>query len=133
MTYPETKEEWWESVEKHWDNIENLVLNFYPNQASFPEKGWPANNTPQAACNQIVQELRAKHPIWKNEDFFKAYLGHLKETKDKALDRILQSTWFGMPENPSVRELPGFFEFCDLCSESYLLYRKEEDSSDSSD
>ena len=122
MSYPKTKDEWWKSVYDNWIDIEEIILNFYPNQSNFPKEGWEVTNTPQAVCNQIIQELRDKYPIWKSKDFFKAYINHLKETKDIKLDPILQSSWFGMPESPSVRKLSGFFEFCDLCSENYLLY-----------
>ena len=125
MSYPKTKEEWWRSVDDNWFDLEYIILNFYPNQKDFPEKGWPVNNTPQAACNQIIQELRDKHPIWKSQDYFKAYINHLKETEDLKLDNIFQSSWFGMPESSGVRELPSFFIFCDLCSENYVLYEEE--------
>lgn len=124
-SYPTTKDEWWESIEKNWDAIERIILDFYPNQEEFPEDGWPANNTPQGACNQIIQELRDKHPIWKSKDFFKAYINHLKDTKDTTLNNVLQMSWFGMPESGWVRETEGFFQFCDLCSESHVLFEKE--------
>jgi hypothetical protein len=124
-SYPTTKEEWWQSLEDNWDKILPMILDYYPNQDDFPEKGWPVEIAAQAACNDIIKELREKHPIWKSKDFLKAHVTHLKDTRDSALDSILQSTWFGMPENPRVRELPGFFKFCDLCSEAHVLYREE--------
>lgn len=125
-SYPKTKEEWWQFVDDNWDNLKYIVLAYYPNQQDFPEKGWPVNNTPQAVCNQIIQELRDKNPIWKNKDFFKAYIDHLRETRDTKLNEIFQASWFGMPESSRVREIPGFFTFCDLCSENHVLYEEGE-------
>lgn len=125
--YPKTKDEWWKFVDDNWDDLERIVLTYYPNQQDFPEEGWPVNNTPQAICNQIIQELRDKKPIWKSKDFFKSYINHLRKTRDNNLDGIFQDSWFGMPEDPGVREISGFHVFCDLCSESYVLYEGREE------
>ena len=129
--YPKNKEEWWGNVEKHWEDLKYIVLSYYPNQKNFPKKGWPLRGdgllaSPQSACNAVIKELRAKDPIWLDEGCFEDYLKQLKETKDVELDKIFQSSWFGMPESPSVREVPGFFVFCDLCSESSVLYEQGE-------
>ncbi len=121
MSYPKTKDEWWQSLEDNWDKVLRIILDFYPNQDDFPAKGWPVRIAAQAACNNVIKELREKHPMWKSKDFLKAHVTYLRDTKDPALESILQSSWFGMPENPWVREVPGFFQFCNLCSESYLI------------
>ncbi len=122
MSYPKNKNEWWGFVDNYWNDLESIVLNYYPNQKDFPDNGWPENNTPQAACNQIIKQLRKESRIWKNKESFKAYINHLKQTQDDKLDNIFQSSWFGMPETQSSRNLSAFHVFCDLCSESHVLY-----------
>ena len=119
--YPKTKDEWWQSLVDNWDAILRIIMDFYPNQDDFPAKGWPVEIAAGSACNQICQALRKENPMWTSKEFLEAYVTRLKDTKDIAINDILQSSWFGMPESPWVREVPGFFQFCDLCSESYLI------------
>lgn len=135
MSYPKTKDEWWKFVDDNWNNLKNIILSYYPNQDDFPEKGWPIRNdghlaAPQQACNAIIKKLRKERPIWNCKGNFEEYLNSLKKSRNVELDRIFQSSWFGMPESPRVRTLPGFYIFCDLCSESYVLYEKDNKQND---
>lgn len=130
MDYPKTKDEWWQSINNNWENLKNLILNYYPNQKDFPKEGWPLNTdgklaSPQVACNVVIKSLRKEKPVWHDKGSFEQYLDELKKDQNPELDKILQASWFGMPESSDVRSLPCFFEFCDLCSESHVLYTEE--------
>lgn len=124
--YPKTAEEWWELLDRNWKDIKEIVLRFYPCQEKFPETGHIRNlpDAPmaQVACNVIIKKMRIKKPIWKNIAEFSEYLETLKTQRDKSLSEIIESSWFGIPETHESRYLPGFYAFCDLCSEAYVLY-----------
>ena len=126
--YPKTKEEWWKLVDTWWKHLESIVLNYYPNQSDFPEDGLPVNFASktqacdaQLACNHVIKELRKENPVWDNKTLFKKYINNLKETRNSKLASIFNSAWFGIPENTSSRRISGFYVFCDLCSEAYVL------------
>lgn len=124
-----SKEDWWSKVGLSWDKLEKIILRYYPNQSDFPEEGWPLPypklENPQRACNVVIKKLREEKPIWSEKGSFKNYVNKLKENRDVKLAEILNDTWFGLPETPSIRNLPGFFVFCDLCSEACVLFEEE--------
>lgn len=124
-----SKERWWAEVGKAWSELENIILQYYPNQSDFPEDGWPlpvgSLQHPQRACNAVIKKLRKERPIWSSKGNFKKFINSLKENKDVELSKILNASWFGLPESAATRSLPGFSTFCDLCSESNVLYEKE--------
>ena len=126
--YPKTKDEWWDFVEKYWEQLESIVMNYYPNQSTFPKDGWPLTDqslhAPQQACNTIIKSLRKEKPIWETLGSFNEYLLNLKRAKDIKLAEIFEESWFGIPETSGSRNIPGLFVFCDLCSESYVLYEE---------
>jgi len=119
--YPETEEEWWQLLDENWKWIKNIIAEYYPNKRDFPKDGWPVNIEPQRSCNAVIKRLREEKPIWESTDHFRNYIEVLKIAKDVKLLEILNITWFGIPEQISSRELPGFYVFCDLCSEGYVL------------
>ena len=125
MSYPETKDEWWQSVDTNWKRLKTIVMNYYPNQQDFPKDGWPLPypkcEAPQRACNTVIKSLRKEQPIWQYKGSLDKYITALKENRDSKLASIFESSWFGIPESPSSRCIPGFFVFCDLCSERYVL------------
>lgn len=122
--YPKTKDEWWEFVGKYWDQLKSIVLQFYPNQSDFPKDGWPLGrnlHAPQQICNAVIKRFRKEKPVWQDKGSFEEYILNLKETKNAELARIFETAWFGIPESPDSRRIPGFYVFCNLCSESYVL------------
>lgn len=128
--YPKSKDEWWQFVDTYWKQLISIVMKYYPNQSDFPKNGWPLpypklENT-QRACNAVIKQLRKEKPIWQDKGDFSEYINNLKENKDTKLAQIFDSTWFGMPETSSIREVSGFFIFCDLCSEAHVLHEKIE-------
>lgn len=129
MNYPKTPDEWWNQLNDNWDSIKSILLKYYPNQADFPEDGWPLPRTslqnPQKACNCVIKDITQTGRIWQTKSSLADHLEALRESKDIEIARIVNSTWFGLPESPSIRSTPGFFVFCDLCSESRVLYENE--------
>lgn len=125
VSYPKTKDEWWQSVNDNWKNLKNIVLTYYPNQDKFPEGGYktgkPFLEGPQTACNHVIKEIQAEGGALSRVSLSE-YIEDLKEKRDSRLDNIFQSSWFGMPETSSIRQISGFHIFCDLCSENYVLY-----------
>lgn len=121
-----SKRKWWAKVNEFWSVLERIILRYCPNQSDFPEDGWPLPEYtlqhPQRACNAVIKELRKEKPIWPNKGKFKEYINRLKENEDTVLAGIFSDTWFGLPESAGTRRLPGFFIFCDLCSEASVLY-----------
>ncbi len=128
IDYAKTKEDWWNIVNIYWKSLESLILNYYPNQENFPKDGYELPEKglrhPQAACNVVIKKLRKENNILTKGNL-KEFINRLKKNQDTKLDNIFQSTWFGMPECASIREKKGFFVFCDLCSESHVLYEVE--------
>lgn len=102
-TYPKSKEEWWDLVNVNWKQLEWIVMEFYPNQSTFPENGWPLTDqslhAPQQACNTIIKKLRKEEPIWKTLGSFNAYLLSLKSTRNKELGLIFERAWFWNSRN----------------------------------
>lgn len=134
-----TKEDWWELVNNNWHYLKELVIRYYPclkdpnkilELIGVPEDGWNVTkkdgiNLPQVICNYQIEEIRKKNPTWKDVDYFIEYLEKLKKNEDEKLLEIFEATWWGMPENMSVRSERGFFDLCDLCSESWVFYPEE--------
>lgn len=53
-------------------------------------------------------------------------LEKMKADKDPKLSLYYQTAWFKLPDIPAIHSIPGFSILCDLCSESHVLYTKEE-------
>ena len=127
--YPKTKDEWWEQLNENWGDVLKMIMSYYPLKKTYRGPNSSDHgilSAPQAACNTIINDIQHKEPIWDSDEAFSLHVEALREAKDSKLDSIMQKTWFGIPESGSSRELPGFHVFCDLCSESYLLYEQTE-------
>lgn len=126
MDYPKTKDEWWQQLDHNWKNVIGIILMFYP----FTDKYVKTDSdhpgvaqAPQAACNTVIAEIvKSGRKKWDDQKAFIEHLEGLRNDRSPEIDKIMQETWFGIPESRGSRYLPGFQEFCDLCSESYLLY-----------
>ena len=70
--------------------------------------------------------MAKKHKRVEKSDLEK-HIENLKGRQDSQISKIINDAWFGMPESSFIRSTPGFFVFCDLCSESYLLDEFDED------
>lgn len=120
--YPKNKKEWWECVEKNWENLKALIENFHPSSSLYSQNDLLITAAKaEHLCEQYREEIRKQV----KEDPTKLAEGYMLRHDPKLAD-ILNETWFGMPESVEVRSYPGFNELCDLCSESYLLGENDE-------
>ena len=121
MSYPKTKEEWWDLLDRNHEAIRNLVVKFHPCSGLEVKREY-AITAPgaEAMCQAIRREITARRfdPVG---DFDVA----VAERDGRGLVHILTDVWFSMPESESVRDETGFHVLCDLCSECDLLYEEE--------
>lgn len=52
----------------------------------------------------------------------------IKDKNVNKLNHILNYIWFRLPNSPSTREISGFFDLCDLCSEIWVFDEMTGDS-----
>jgi len=118
MSYPKTKEEWWELVDENWENLRKLISRFHPRKGKkFNDNFIITAPVPEKIRLQQVKEiLKENFPV----DILQ-YIEVLRSNRDTKLLRIVENTWWGLPESVEVRDFPGFGVLCDLCSEAYLL------------
>ena len=107
MSYPKTKQEWWEQVDQSWADIMNLADQF-------------------TSLSQIVEsEVKFINSVYKGTR--REYMKKLKNNADPKLVNILNEIWGSAPDTPTLHKLKGWGSLCDLCSEEYVLH--EEDNS----
>ncbi len=106
---------WWTQLERYKTSIRQIVVDFHP------AAGRPGANPLQyitaaraeEACEDVRKSLKdGPDPV---AGFDKAFIGRDIDVMLK----ILNETWFGIPESRSVVEGLGraFGELCDLCSD----------------
>lgn len=117
-----TPADWWAAFDANKDNLRGLISSFHPvcrNDEWADEFPISAPGA-EAACEQIRKGITS--PLLPQMEFDDA------ATKRDAttLVKLLNQTWFGVPESYESRSLPGFFVLCDLCSESWVFNEGEE-------
>lgn len=90
-------DDWWSTVDRHWDDLKVLMEQFLPMNAKRDGK----------CAREIVEELKTK--------------------RDAALAEFFEETWAAAPDSPHIHELDGWDTLCELCSESYVLHEEEDD------
>ena len=50
----------------------------------------------------------------------------VKANRNTILATYFQLTWDAAPDQPHIHGIPGWSLLCDLCSESHVLFTKEE-------
>jgi len=126
IDYPQDAEEWWAMVEHHQENILSLCAAFHPYyRKSHPQMPITAARA-EEACKDVREEI-LKEGKGDPQVRFRA---NLKSKQAVEMVNLLNEVWFGMPESSNVREQPGFFELCDLCSECYCVIPDEDEEKD---
>lgn len=119
MSYPETKAAWWVLVEEHKDELLDLVSMFHPYYRQT--YNYPITATmAEKVCEAVRKEIADKEQ-YDPQRLFERYC----KEKNPELVHLLNEVWFGIPESSEVRNQPGFYELCDLCSEGYVLDEEE--------
>ena len=114
----ETPEDWWNELHENLEDLTSLVSSYHPGPTYSPSSSLeitaPAAELVRQECLVGLEESDLVG------NFTKAV-----ESKDhKALLRILNSTWFGVPESTGAWSLRGFGVLCDLCSEGWVFYEQ---------
>jgi hypothetical protein len=112
---------WWAVFQSRKADLRRLVENFHPSHINEEL----ASEFPVSA--PAVESIREKClapndlPLLPVMEFDEA-----TRTRDYAtLVRLLNATWFGIPESSEAQTLPGFRDLCDLCSESWVFDETE--------
>ena len=93
--------DWWRTVDENWDNLKDIVFHHLdPILPTYDEPG--AAETPRTG-RTIEGELE-----W------------LKAHRDVKLHRYLNTSWC-MASDSYAYSVPGWGDFCDLCSESWVF------------
>lgn len=103
---------WLKMVNDNWDSLLLLVRAFHPDSPEKFNYKFPITNE---QAELIRRHFNNQIPSTSN------VLQTLKQAKDDEdvdiLYLIFNKTWWEMPESDIIRNLPGFFVLCDLCSE----------------
>ena len=137
MSYPKTREEYWQLAEDNKGLLQDLIATYHPYYRNAHLDHSISAPTAERACEvfrkQIAEGYAEDIPLFGKDindpqALFRKYL----EEKDPEIATLLNEVWFGMPESYASREAPGFGVLCDLCSEAYLLYDEETPDYDNS-
>ena len=102
MSYPKNKEEWWASLEEHWEDLLSIMKRFLRSNPN-------SENVELDHLARFDTILMAKA----NKD-------------DHILVNYLNQAWQNAPDEPWIHELPAWGVLCDLCSEAYVLEDENE-------
>lgn len=103
MSYPKTKEEWWQFVDDWWPELMNIMGMFLPIHDNETVTGEDCNLT-------LIGEFPMLYYIEKN-----------KKERNPALFNYFQRAWASAPDSPHIHNIRGWDILCDLCSESDVL------------
>lgn len=97
--YPTTKDEYWQTVDKYWPQLLDILLRFLPNVNS--DLNSPNFGRKTAV---IAEELRSN--------------------RNDEIVYLFDSAWASAPDDGRIHVIPCWNILCDLCSESYLLFEE---------
>ena len=101
--------EYLQLLENNIDNIRHLVAKYHPYYRNIHKHTITAGRA-EEFCEQVREEI-------KKEDKEPKIVEALWNKDCIEINRIANSTWYGMPESMESRYEPGFNVLCDLCSE----------------
>ena len=121
MSYPTTREEWWEICRGNAEFLRALTRNFHP---AYQQRHLMAITAPLAerACEVVRRRIVRETTTDPVEDF-----DRFLNEENSLMPVLLNRVWFGVPKSADAHRLPGFGILCDLCSESTLLYDEDAD------
>jgi hypothetical protein len=121
------KQDWIATFKDHKNNLRNLVVRFHPSSKSQVLVADSSVEVPSstletdfkitaASAEEACEVVRQKILSTKPHNPVLIFDTAANDPIDTALlIRLLNETWFGLPESASVRKLPGFYALCDLC------------------
>lgn len=96
-SYPTSREEYWEIVDRFWPDLFNIILMY---------------------CPRVITDLDSPYVGQTTS----VVLVTLKQKKDLALVDFFEKAWASAPDDGKIHLIRGWGVLCDLCSESHLLY-----------
>lgn len=100
-----TRQDWWNAVEEHWDNLLNIIGDQIDLYSLATEQ--PGKYDSELTGRTILQELAI-----------------LKNNKNPKLVRYFAGAWCIASEAYAWSK-PSWGTLCELCSEEYLLYDED--------
>ena len=103
-----TESEWLQIVEKHKDKLRRFIDEWHPCSDGHSALPMPITAaTPELARQNVLGSIKRTDPVREFDDA-------LKTGKVSEIYKILDETWFGVPESTSCWRIPGFRESVDL-------------------
>ncbi len=104
------KNEWWDTVDKNWDNLKILINDFWGSQKTL--------SITAEAAESFRLSMQDNFPL--DFDYEKA-----KSERDIKLWDFFNSLWWKIPESYNIWMYEGFGVLCDLCAEACDLFNDE--------
>jgi hypothetical protein len=111
--------EWWAFLEENKEDLCDLILGYHPGSVAQRADYYAPITAPraEAACEVVREAIKQEaspDPLLQ----FKYALDFKRDEDIDTVLRILNQTWFGIPESRElVYRLVGFNALCDACSE----------------
>jgi hypothetical protein len=102
MSYPKTKEEWWQMLDENWPDLLDILYR------------WIGMDDRENVDGKITNEARAVE------------IERMRKEHNPAIVRYLSAAWCNAPDVMGLHSIPGWNMLCDLCSEEYLLHDERE-------
>jgi hypothetical protein len=109
---PETEHRWWDN----YAAIRDDILSY----ADFDIKVGEIAAHPSAS--RVVAKSLLEHYRTNPDKTLEAVMDEFQAERDPRLALILDFLWNDAPDNPMIHDWPSWGRFCDLCSESYVLF-----------
>lgn len=117
-TYKEQLDGWFEAIDKYWTQLSFLIEHYHPRSGDQTIYDLPITaKMAEEVRREVADEIRA------SLDYVPAptpvsMARHALMLRDaESLHRILNETWWGIPESSDCWSLPKFGLLCDLCSD----------------
>lgn len=100
-----TKNDYWDNVNKHWDNILCLAIDHLNMEhMSFIE---PGNSDSGITGRTVLEEMT-----------------YLRSIRSNKLARYFNAIWSLATDRYANSDMPSWDMLCDLCSEEYLIHEE---------
>ena len=106
----QNKDDWWELVDTHWQNLIEIFGMFLPMYKPAPKSLYTevSETNPQVAKNSWLDVERCKH-----------------ERDNEKLRQYLFAAWESAPDNHSIHSIASWGVLCDLLSEDWVFQPEE--------
>jgi hypothetical protein len=103
MSYPKTKEEYWDLIDLHWMNLQEIFWLYLPMSEAVDYRKQPID---RRMCIEV---------------------NRLRDERSDILPRYFHAAWAAAPDSFHIHSIPSWGVLCDLCSEEYVLHEQDEE------